>query len=73
MDVVSYATCFHCLLVGHWAKECQLLTPAENRAEHLARLDEFKRRFLEFEISPPDKQRMIKHENALWKEKENTK
>lgn len=59
--------CFHCLQPGHWQDDCPLLVPAASKKEHEQRIAEFTRRFVELEIGPKAKTRMIEKENQLWK------
>ena len=63
--------CFRCGQSGHWADstECPWLRKAATPKEHQARLDSFKMRFLEWEITPHQKREFIRQENQLWKVK----
>lgn len=58
--------CFRCEQRGHIAAECDQLKPAATYSEHLARIDTIRMRFLEFEITPEQKYRLIEAENDLW-------
>jgi hypothetical protein len=60
--------CFHCRRHGHWQGNCPLLQPPGDKDHHEARIATIRMWFLEFEISPLDKARLIKHENELWKD-----
>lgn len=66
----SYAGCFHCLGTDHWQDGCPLLVPPDDKKHHEARIAEFKRKFLDLEIGPIAKQRLIAKENDLWKKKQ---
>lgn len=70
MDVINYARCYHCLIDGHWAKDCPLLVPAENLKQHLKRIDEIRDRFLYGNLPPHDRYRMIETENGLWRKRQ---
>ena len=59
--------CFRCGQLGHIAADCDQLKPAATYSEHLARIDTIRMRFLEFEITPEQKRRLIEAENQLWK------
>lgn len=67
MVVPGTGECHHCKKPGHWQADCPLLVPAENRKQHDERIDEFKRRFVELEIGPVAKTRMIETEMKMWK------
>lgn len=67
--MAGMAQCYHCLKDGHWAKDCDLLTPAENQAEHFRRIDGIRDRFLYEKLPPHDRARMISKENELWRAK----
>ena len=58
--------CFHCTRTDHWEKDCPCLVPPASEKEHLARVDEYARRFKYEEIGPECKTRLIKTENRLW-------
>ena len=63
--------CFRCGGHGHWAENetCPWLRKAATPKEHLARIDALVQRFLEWEITPHQKQEFIRHENELWRKK----
>lgn len=67
--VTNDGDCFKCGQPGHWAQHCPLNYPAASKNEHYRRLDDIKMRFLEFEITPQERTRLIIAENELWKDK----
>jgi hypothetical protein len=67
--VRNSGTCHHCRLPGHWADKCPLLIRACTYQEHVARLEEYKQRFLSLEITLAEKQDLIQTENDLWNNK----
>jgi hypothetical protein len=62
--------CFHCEGTDHWAENCPLLIPPSDKKQHDERVAEYKRRFLDLEIGPKLKARLIEKENALWTKKQ---
>lgn len=66
MDVITYASCFHCKKLGHWKDDCPLLKKPEDKDQHEQRLTEITQRFLDLQIGPVAKRRMIETENRLW-------
>lgn len=66
----GYARCFHCLKLGHWHDDCPLLEAPQTKAEHEARLAEFKLRLGDQEIGPIAKRKMIETENSLWRKRQ---
>ena len=62
--------CFHCTGTDHWQDSCPLLALPDDKKHHEARIAEFKRQFLDLEIGPVAKQRMIAKENELWKRRQ---
>jgi hypothetical protein len=67
---VTFPGCFHCLLTDHWQDACPLLRMPDGKKQHEARIAEFTRRFVELEIGPVAKTRMITKENELWKKRQ---
>lgn len=65
MALPGTGKCHHCELPGHWLTDCPLLKPPDGRKEHDARIAEFTRRFVELEIGPVAKKRMIEKENSM--------
>lgn len=65
-------TCRRCTQPGHWQDDpaCPWLTIAPTHRDHFARLDAFKARFLEFEITVRQKTALIEHEIRLEKTRE---
>lgn len=61
-------TCHRCGQPGHWHDDpaCPLRAKAVSKAAHEARIDEFARRYSEFEITEWQKREFIREENKLW-------
>jgi hypothetical protein len=62
--------CYHCEGTDHWRDNCPLLTPPDDQKHHEQRIAEYKRKFLDLEIGPVLKARLIETENGLWKKKQ---
>lgn len=62
--------CFRCGSPEHWAGSCPHNARAKDRADHESRIAEYVERFFADEITPREKQLMIKAENQQWYGKE---